>query len=231
IASGVKVTYKNITYSSSIAQAVFFDKNFPVYAPSGRLLGYRTRTPGEVEFDNKKARRVPIKVKFKRGNSAVDTTLGFQYALFNKANLPGDPFVFNYNSIVDFAYKPLIGNNFSFSIATPPDINADIKITNVSSNNTRSFQLTWNKSQLKDIEVIVGVIPPGRREAIPLYRLKTRDDGSLKIPVSLLSKINQSSFDRLVFTITRRYENNHSNANIDLHVISQSTHTIVVDIP
>ena len=134
IVSGVKVTYKGITAQSSLAQAIFFDKNFPVYAPSGRLLGYRTRTPGDVEFDNHKARRVPIAVKFRRGNSVADTTLGFQYVLFNKTTLAGDPFIFPYNSTIDFSYKPIIGQASGFRIITPAEVNAAVKLVGVSSN-------------------------------------------------------------------------------------------------
>lgn len=231
IASGVKVTYKGITSESSLAQAIFFDKNFPFYAPSGRLLGYRTRTPGDVEFDNHKARRVLMTVKFRRGNFIADTTLGFKYVLFNKTTMPGDPFIFPYNSTIDFSYKPIIGQASGFQITTPAAVNAAAKLSGDSSNNSLEVNLTWNKSPLPEIEIVIGVMKPGRWESLPLYKIKTRDDGSLKIPVKLLSKISRSRFDRLVFTITRRYENNHNSSNIDLYVISQSTHTIVADIP
>lgn len=229
--SGVKVTYKNNTYESSIAQAVFFDRNFPIYAPSGRLLGYRTHTPGDVEFDNKKARRVPLRIRYRSGNSILDTLLGFQYLLFNKNNSPGDPFTFPYNSSVNFSYKPIPGNAQTFPILTPDEVNAEIRLTGSSKDKSLAVNLTWNKTLQPEIEVVIGVIATGRRESLPLYRLKTRNDGSLKIPVNLLLKIPRNQYNRIVFTLMRRYEKRHNNNNIDLYVLSQSTHSIVADIP
>ena len=60
--------------------------------------------------------------------ASLDTLLGEKYVLYNVfANIP-DPFIYRYNSLISFEFKPYVGqgNNMSFDIATPHEINGKI---------------------------------------------------------------------------------------------------------
>ena len=81
--SGIKVTgVDGETDEFSFAQSIFFDRTKPVFYSDGRLLAYQTFLPGVVRIDNKFARAVDFKIRYRDNGEPIDTTLGFKYILF-----------------------------------------------------------------------------------------------------------------------------------------------------
>ncbi len=72
---------------------------------------------------------------------------------------------------------------------------------------------------------------PNQISSIPVYRMKTKDDGELKIPGRYLNQLPLENFEKIVFTFVRSYEGYHDNGNNELLVSSQSIHSIVIEIP
>ncbi len=91
--------------------------------------------------------------------------------------------------------------------------------------------LSWNPIGNKKITIIVGLIRLNQISSIPVYRIRTGDDGELRIPDRYLNQIPLERFEKIVFTFVRSYEGYHGNGNNELFVSSQSIHSIVIDIP
>ncbi len=226
--SGIKVTTKSSTIRSAFAQAIFFDKGHPVHEPNGRLIGFRTITPGIVKFNNSSANKIPYHVAFNVLGRKVDSLLGYQYVLTNRQR---NQFNFEYNSSVNFRYIPMHGPAVSFDIITPEEITGQVMLSGKRANGTLKASLQWNKSNQKHIEIIMGIIPKGLSEGIPLYKLTVNDDGKLNIPAKLLNSIPKNKYDRLEFTFVRKYEKQYNEKGTDIYVLSQSIHSIILDIP
>ena len=75
------------------------------------------------------------------------------------------------------------------------------------------------------------LLRPGQLQSIPVYKMKTPDDGELKIPGRYLNQLPLDRFEKIVFTFVRSYESYHGNGNNELLVSSQSIHSIVIEIP
>jgi hypothetical protein len=231
--SGIKLTRVNKTNHYSLAQAFFFDKSKPVKYSNGRLLAFRTLSPGDLKFDGLEARTVPYRIRYRDMGASLDTLLGEKYVLYNVfANIP-DPFIYRYNSLISFEFKPYVGqgNNMSFDIATPHEINGNIILYGKKQNRNIEAILEWNGKGHKRISVIVGVIKQGQINSIPIYKIRTRDDGRLRIPKRFFSELPFGELEKVVFTFVRSYENLHSSGDNELFVSSQSIHSIVIDIP
>ena len=230
--SGIKTTRNSSTVKSSFAQAVFFDKNSPIFSPGGRLLGYKTRTPGIIKFNNTPARLHPFKIRFRGHGGPADTTLGFNYILSSGRMQHSDNFNFEFNSSVKFDYLPILpANNFSFNIPTPPEIFSTAKLSGKFVEKNLNVLLEWNKSDYKKFEIIVGAFVKNKQEMFPLFRITTRDDGRLVIPSKLINQIPADRFDKLVFSLVRKYESDNTGNPVELHVVSQSIHSIVIENP
>ena len=231
--SGIKITNKFETKRFSLAQAMFFDKSKPIMYSNHRILAYQTRTPGVIKFNGIQANIVPYRIRFRDRGEQKDTLIGGKYLLFNISNngLP-DPFYFDYNSLISFEFIPFIGgNNVSFPIATPQEINGSVTFTGNRINHDLAAVLNWNSGETKRISVIIGLVRPGQLSSIPLYRFKTADDGEMKIPSRLLNQIPLDGFEKIVFTFIRSFESYHGNGNNELLVSAQSIHSIVIEIP
>src|SRR3990172_9780719 len=94
--SGIKITTAASTERTSFAQAIFFDRNFPIRR-NGVLIGFRTRVLGMVRFNNIAAKLVPF--------ISTDTTLGFKYILNGGRRPHHDPFSFDFGSLVKFEFN------------------------------------------------------------------------------------------------------------------------------
>jgi hypothetical protein len=228
--SGVKITTHGITVKSELAQAVFFDKGMPVYSSDGRLLGYRTRLAGSVEFNNVPAALRPYVIRFRNrnsGNLGADT-LGLRYILYNRQGSPGEDFNYSYGSNVNFRLTPFSGLPFTIDIPTPSEITGSVRVEGSRSRNNLKAALSWNSMNTGSVEVIISV--RNRGSVFPLFRIRVEDDGKLEIPGRLLNQIPLERFEKLVFSIVRKIEIQHQ-GNPEIYILSQSIHSLVVDIP
>ena len=230
--SGIKITNKNGTIDLSLAQAMFFDKSKPIKYSSGKLLAYRTLTPGIIKFNGTEANIVPYRIRYRDMGMMKDTLVGSKYLLYNIIGGLPDPFYFNYDSNISFEFIPSGGgNNLSFNILTPHEINGNVFLEGKKIERNLRAVLQWNAMHERKISVIVGLIHKGQRLSIPVYRFRTWDDGEVIIPGRLLNELPLENFEKIVITFIRSYEGHHVNGSNDLLVSSQSIHSIVIDIP
>lgn len=224
--AGIKQTFQGISFRSSFAQAAFFDKTKPVYGFRGKLLGYSTLTPGSVFFNNQKAqlRQFTIKHGVNR-----DTVLGLRYVLHKRGFL-GDPFNFEYNSNINFRFVPDISSPISFDIATPPEIFLNYKFSGSNDNKNLNLVLDWNAGFVNNFEILISIVDDQRDIVFPLYKIKTADDGKFVMPKKLLEEL-AAKFNKIAFTLTRKYEKQHNSGVSELFVVSQSINSISVELP
>ena len=224
--AGIKQTFQGISFKSSFAQAAFFDKTKPVFGLNGKLIGYSTLTPGKIFFNNEEAKLRPFSVRYRVNK---DTLLGLRYILHKRAGF-GDPFDFDFNSKINFRYVPDISSAVSFDIATPPEIFLNYRLSGAKANKNLNLLLEWNAGFIKNFEILLSIIDEQRNIVFPLYKIKTVDDGKFKMPKKLLEELS-ARFDKIAFTLTRKFEKQQSNGTKELFVVSQSINSISVDIP
>jgi len=230
--SGIKITTENRTNEFSLAQAMFFDKSKPIKYSDGRLLAYKTVIPGTIKFNGTEAHIVPYRIKYREGGTPKDTLIGGKYLLYNIANGLPDPFYFPYGASVTFEYVPFIGgNNISFNILTPHEINGIVSLSGSKTSKNLEAKLNWNGRGEKRVFLIIGLLRPGQSQSIPVYKMKTPDDGELRIPGRYLNQLPLDRFEKIVFTFVRSFEGYRGSGNNELLVSSQSIHSIVIDIP
>jgi len=230
--SGIKITTENRTNEFSLAQAMFFDKSKPIKYSDGRLLAYKTIIPGSIKFNGTEAHLVPYRIKYREEGTQKDTLIGFKYLLYNIFGGYPDPFYFGYNSNVSFEFDPILpGENISFNIPTPHQINGIVSLSGNKISKNLEAILSWNARGEKRISVVVGLMRPGQLQSIPVYRMKTLDDGELRIPGRYLNQLPLDRFEKIVFTFVRSYEGYRGSGANELLVSSQSIHSIVIDIP
>ncbi len=224
--AGIKQTIRGISFKSSFAQAAFFDKTKPVFGLNGKLIGYSTLTPGNVFFSNQKAERRQFRIRY---GVNKDTSLGLRYVLHRRGIL-GDPFNFDFNSNINFRFVPDISSAVSFDIATPPEIFLNYRLAGSKSNKNLNLLLEWNAGNVKNFEILISIIDDPRNIVFPLYKIKTADDGKFLMPKKLLEEL-AARFDKLEFTLTRKFEKQQGTGIAELIVVSQSINSISVDIP
>jgi len=224
--AGIKQTIRGISFKSSFAQAAFFDKTKPVFGLNGKLIGYSTLTPGNVFFSNQKAERRQFRIRY---GVNKDTSLGLRYVLHRRGIL-GDPFNFDFNSNINFRFVPDISSAVSFDIATPPEIFLNYRLAGSKSNKNLNLLLEWNAGYVKNFEILISIIDDPRNIVFPLYKIKTADDGKFVMPKKLLEEL-AARFDKLEFTLTRKFEKQQGTGIAELIVVSQSINSISVDIP
>ena len=229
--SGIKLTDNSFTTKISIAQAIFFDRTDPIRDLNNKLIGFRARILGEVLFNDVPANVIQLRVRIKDRHIVRDTLIGFQHLLYNGRGNHTDPFEFVYNSSINFKFNPFLGTPGSFDIPTPPEITGNIVINRSNPNNKLQALLSWNNSSAENIEIVIGAHKRIGNTTIPLYRIKTLDDGKLIIPPHLLNSIPVDRFGKIVISLIRKYEGQDNSGDSELFVRSQSIHSIVVDIP
>ena len=232
--SGIKTTVNNITSKISFAQAIFYNKNLPIREPGGKLIGYQTIIPGKVKFNNILAMTVPYHIKFNNHGMHGDTTLGYMFALTRGMM---NQFNFEYNSSINFQFIPMRGSSVNFNIPTPKEIIGQVILSGSIRTKTLSCMLNWNKINQRDsIEIILGVVTKaqntdGTYSTLPLFKINTNDTGKLLIPSRLVNEIPQNKYGKLVLTFIRKYQIHYTDYGNDLFVLSQSIHSITLDIP
>lgn len=229
--SGIKITDNSFTTKISIAQAMFFDRSLPIHDSNGKLIGYRARSLGEVRFNDVPANVVPLRIRIKDKTNFRDTLIGFQHLLYKGRGNHSDPFDFVYNSSINFRFHPFFSLPVSFEIPTPKEITGNLLINRSNRNNKLQALISWNRSQLNTIEIIIGARIRNKNIIIPLYRIKTPDDGNLFVPQGLLESIPVDKFNKIIVSLIRKYEGQFDSGESDLFVRSQSIHSIIVDIP
>lgn len=229
--SGIKITDNSVTTHISTAQAIFFDRTIPYFDLNNRLIGFRARSIGSVKFNDVNANLIPFKIRFKDRNGVRDTTLGFQHLLYKGRGNHSDPFDFIYNSSISFSLDPFLGNTVTFGIPTPNEITGTLSISRNNANGRLNASLNWNHFNERNIEIVIGAKRRNQNSIIPLYRIKTPDDGSLIIPPGLISSIPPERFKHLVVSLIRKYDRTRVENGNELLVRSQSIHSIAVEIP
>ena len=230
--SGIKLTRNGQTDRISYALSMLFDKTKPFKSPRGIVLGYNSLTPGIIKFNDIAARLANYRVRYLEDGILIDTVLGKKYELFSiNGRSLSDPFTFPYNSAVPFLFDPIIGQPSGFDILTPKEITGNIRFVNLQNQNKINAQLTWVGENVKNFSVILGGVRNSNQQVVPLFKIKTRDDGALSIPNSILKNVPRDRFNKISFTFVRKYDMLTRLQNNDLYVVSQSIHTIIVDLP
>jgi len=226
--SGIKVTdIHGNTDEISFAQSIFFDRTKKIFSPGGRFLGFKSIIPGVVRFDNKFARIVPLIVRYRESGVLRNDTLGNKHILFSGRRGDMDDFRYRHNSLMNFSIN--FGVLVSFDIPTPMEITGNVEILGSRNNDNLRALLQWTRGNTQDITIVIRL--RDRHIIMPLYRVKTRDDGRLLIPPRFINKIPFQHFDRIVFTFIRRFENTIDTNGGGLRVSSQSIHSIIVNLP
>lgn len=229
--NGGKITLLGQTEKYSIAQTIFYNKSNPVFNSSGRLIGYKTLTPGIIRFNNLLARLVDFKIKFRDSGQIIDTLLGKKYVLYNGRGFFQDTFEFPYNSQVSFSFNPLIGNPVNFNIPTPVEVTGTVRFEGNRVQKNLKAILEWNGANSPNFSIIIGARKRNSQDVFPIYRIKTSDDGRLIIPSKLLMDISRDRFDRLSFTFIRSFDNRENLNGHNVFISSQSIHTIYLELP
>lgn len=230
--SGIKLTNNNFTSNISSAQTLIFDKTKPFRSPKNVLLGFRTIIPGIIKFDNIQARLANYRVRFRESGNLIDTVLGKKYELFHIQGFPSDPFIYNYNSSINFSFNPFFGGQVSnFDIITPKEIFGSVKIVQSNETNKYRAELKWNGEISGNFSIIIGGTRNSNQQNFPFYRIKTMDDGNFIIPSSLLQNIPRDRFSKFTISFVRKFEKLARVQDTDVFVSSQSIHTIILDVP
>ncbi len=230
--SGIKITGTGRTDKISTAQVILSDRSNPVYSPGGRLIGYKTITPGIVRINSEPARLTNLRIRFREQGVLIDTVLGKKYELFNSARrFFGDQFVFPYNGIINFSFTPFFGQPTLFDIPTPSEVNGTVKLVRTPGQNKFRAELNWTGMPAGKFSIVIGGVRSFNHQVFPFYRLRTEDDGSLIIPAGLLSNIPKDRFNRISISFIRKNDSTIQLDNSEVYITSQSIHTLIVEIP
>ncbi len=228
--------YSNFT-DGTYYFAIFNDKSKPVMGPNNTVVGYKSRSVNSVFFNN-----IPAQVESNRmqmmnqQHTKVDTLLGFKYIFSNGMGYGmhgGTDNQFPYGSSINVRINDGYNPPFQFDMTTPNKIVGQIKLRGSVSTNNLSMEISWNNISNDSISVIIGTVNQSFGDANPLFIFRAANTNILKVPWSILEKIqyNQSKF--LVVTLIKRIiKGIPYNAVLkDSYIAAQSIHNIKVDIP
>jgi len=232
-ANGIKNTFGGYTIRQAYFESVFIDKKMPIMNHRGRVIGFESQASGNVKFNNEAAVVVPRIIRIIKNGLPTDTSAGSKYEL-RKRYLLNNPLKFPYGSKVQFEYeKSEMGHQrTTFDIPTPAEIIGEINLSGSKNKQNLTVALNWNSASEDKIEIIIG---GSRRDKIavkPIFKLRTKDDGELKIPWKFLRTIPFNEFDHLVISFERIKINKITNQMIGENlVVSKSIHNIRFEIP
>ena len=226
--TGVKITTNGSTQDYSLAQAFFFDKSKPIYNSSSQVIAYETQMPGLVYFDGIRARMVDHKIRYHDGGTLRETTIGKKYFLWSGIV---DPYTFPYNSSSNFKLTLWSGDSVMFPIQTPKEITGSVLLNGRKDSHDLKAVLHWNAGQEGRVILIIGLIEQGHFFSIPVYKIRTADDGEFTVPGRLINKLPLNRFAKIVFTLVRAEEKLAGKQDNLLFISAQSIHSIVLDIP
>jgi hypothetical protein len=223
--------------NQDFAQAVFFDKSQPIFTPRGNLLAYKTKKIGKVKFNGETANVVPLMVGFFDGGMHRNLDLGPKHIL--RRNMMGhmsrSP-IADYGSLLNVAVIPDSNQDrrLEGQLYVPEEINASIAVSGERGQGNLSFTLTWNKGNPQHrVEIIIGGVGMRNDNRMPLLRLKTPDDGELKIPNRILKSLPFMDFRHIIITVIRRSEKKIDDQinGSKTFITSQSIHNLIFDVP
>ena len=232
--SGIKNTFhnKNITVNKGYAEAVFYDTDQPIKTSSGIIIGYKTLQFGRVRFDEDSARVVPHRIFYRDGDVIRDTLVGVKHVLFYKKRIAPVPSNFPYGKSVRFYFDFFGEKPFLTTIKVPQEISAKLKLTGTKEDKNLRAELSWNKIENDEVEVIIGGVLEGRKEIIPLLRLKSFKGSKIVIRNSLIQKIPYEKYDSIIFSVIRKHRVSVNTIRLgDIYIASQSIHNILINIP
>lgn len=229
--NGIKNSFENTTIYDSYYSAIFFDGDQPVNNPHGRKVGYRTRFVGRVFFDNVEAAEVPHIIHVMEPGHVRDENAGMKYEFRNRGVQNNFPF----DSSILFEIRARQMRDFStqFEIPTPEEITGKVIQSGTFAEGNARIQLNWNKSESSGkIEIIIGGVESARRDPFPLLRFKTKDDGELNLPSSIIKSIPFRKYNEIVFSFIREKLKNDSSISglNDPFVVANSIHNIKITI-
>lgn len=227
--TGIKNSYNNLTFHRTTAFAVFIDKNLRVVREDGRLIGFGSRLIGETSFNDIQSWVIPRNVKYRWDGNVLDTLLGVAHLLtFNRGN--NSLFPFPYESSVKFKLNPFVGNNFEIDIPTPTEITGKINASGSLRNRDLKIELEWNVADEGDIVIVVGGMNLEDRAPYPLYKIRVRDSGKIKIPRTLMETFPFDRYKQIMFSFSRQkfVSAQLESGNI---IVAQSIHNIKFNVP
>ncbi len=231
--TGAKVTQNGFTASTGFAQVMFFDTSNPIKSPTGTVLGYMTRLFNNrmvnVMFDNVRALPVPYRLKYNYNGMSIDTLLGEQYVLVDRGSMPGR-FRYRYGAQINCKISSS-DSSVEFPIPTPSEITGKVILAGHLAKKNVTAVIQWNAGNSRSVELIIGVIARNQKGTFPLYKLELQDKGRLEVPSKLLNEIPFNKYGKFVFTLVRKIDFQKSTGNQNLYVLSQSIHSIILDIP
>ncbi len=217
--------------------ALFNDKTKPVMGPNNTVVGYKSKSISSVFFNNVPAIQESNRMKMMNQQHApVDTSLGFKYVVsdgMGHGMHGGMNNQFPYSSTINVRINDGYNPPFQFDLPTPSEIIGQVKLQGSVSTNNLSMELTWNGSINDSVNVVIGTVNQFSSDANPLFLFKAANTNSLKVPWSILEKIQFSRTKFLVVTLIKRIiKGIPYNAVLkDSYIASQSIHNIKVDIP
>ncbi len=227
--SGIRNTYKQFTVKRTSAFALFIDESAKAVTPDGRTIGYLSRLIGKVSFNDIKAIPLPRIVKYKWNGVVQDTLLGWVHYFAQKHGI-STLFPFPYNSSVKFKLEPIVGDNVTFNIPTPPEIIGKVLVHGTVQKKDLKITLRWNSVNIGNIVLVVGGINPNEHSPFPLYRIRVKDTGEINIPRSLLKTFPFNRFKQMVISFVRQKFVGDPRTG-DQIIVAQSIHNIKIDVP
>ena len=213
-----------LTYYS----AIFFDENQPIKNPHGRRLGFKTSYKGNVLFNNIAAIQVPHIIHIKEPGRIIDENAGMKYLYYRRGK--ENSFPFSSNIMFTLLPEHMRDRKIEFEIPTPNAITGQVIKSGSRGTGDLKFLLKWNNSADGNIEIIIGGIETGKPGLFPLLRFKTKDDGELTIPESIIKSIRFQNFEEIVFSFVRQKIKNDSSLSglNDPFVVAQTIHNIKI---
>lgn len=232
-ANGIKNSFENLTIRQAYFSAIMIDKKKPIRHPMGSIIGYNSIAEGQVKFNNEVAKISERKIRMIANGISRDISAGYIFEI-KKRYLLNLPSKFPYGSKINFEYKRSgMGNHStSFDIFTPDEINGEIKISGSKKEKNLNLELKWNKLNQGKIQIIIGAIIANKFGIKPIFRIQTKDDGSISLPWSFLRTLQFSEIESLVVSFERTIKKSSNNSLIGENiVIAKSIHNIKFNIP
>ena len=217
--------------------AIFNDKSKPVIGPNNSIVGYKSRSVNSIFFDNFPAQPESNRMKImNHQHSAIDTSLGFRYVMssgMGHGMHGGMNNQFPYASSINIRINDGSNPPYQFNLPTPSEVIGQVNLQGRVSTNNLIMEVTWNGSANDSVDIIIGNINLTSNDANPLFIFKAANTNTLKVPWSILEKIQFSQSKFLVVTLIKRLiKGIPYNAVLkDSYIASQSIHNIKVDIP
>ncbi len=214
---------------SALGQAVFYDFNSPVINQMGRTVAFKTKAVQFVKFKGLQAREYPFNFRYLNGPEVKDTLLGPRFLVIRRSGVLGDLFDFEYGSAIDIEVKKFGSPMERFTVATPIEIQGAVN-TSRRPDGTRQANVTWNAGNSFSIIIVLSGVAVRTSHIVPLFRIRTRDDGSLVIPPNLLASIPAANFSKLIVTFVREMESLNEAVDERLFFRTQSVNNQVIDL-